>query len=69
MFLILRDYKFPSNDCLVRWPDMDIWVKADSLGAKLRQLEQLSMDVEIGCRSSVMCELLLQRKLLLPLWQ
>ncbi len=36
---------------------MDVWVKADSLGTKFRQLEQLNMDVEIGYRSSWMCDL------------
>jgi hypothetical protein len=33
-----------------------LWVKLVVLEARLRPVEHLDMDVEIGCRSSWMCE-------------
>jgi hypothetical protein len=33
-----------------------LWVKLECLEAQLRPVEQLDMDVEIGCESSWMCD-------------
>ncbi len=59
----------PSDTWLVECPNKDVRVKADYLGAKLRQLEQLNRNVEIGCRSSRMCDLSSQIFLRLPFRQ
>ncbi|WP_158968044.1 hypothetical protein [Paraglaciecola sp. L3A3] len=56
----------PSNFGLVECPNKDVWVKADYLGTKFRQLKQLNKDVEIGYRSSGMCDLPIQGYSTLP---
>jgi hypothetical protein len=42
-------------DYLVNLVGQFAWVKLDSLEARLRPVEQLDKEVEIGCRSSGMC--------------